>query len=143
MPVPTSPVTTISPFPRQINNLCDNALLAGFAAGEPYVTRALVEEVADTFDMLPRAASSGVPDAAEREPAAPVFSERGRAELRAAGGGQQAGGAAQSRAGNGSSQHTAVSSQPAEDDGREAQASPVDVSDIGAAFRRWDAMGER
>src|SRR5918993_324954 len=55
-------------IPRQINNLCDNALLAGFAAGEPYVTRALVEEVADTFDMLPRPSSSGLPDAAEREP---------------------------------------------------------------------------
>src|ERR687896_982473 len=28
-------------IPRQINNVCDNALLAGFAAGESHVTRAL------------------------------------------------------------------------------------------------------
>ncbi|HLL75473.1 MAG TPA: AAA family ATPase [Pyrinomonadaceae bacterium] len=132
-------------IPRQINNLCDNALLAGFAAGEPHVTRALVEEVADTFDMLPRAEASGLPDAAEREPAARIFSERGRAELRAAGGVQAArpGGAAEARAGNGSPQHANGSSQPDEDDGREARPAPLDVSDIGAAFRRWDAMGER
>ena len=133
-------------IPRQINNLCDNALLAGFAAGEPFVTRALVEEVADTFDMLPRAERSGLPDAEEPGGAAHLFSERGRAELRAAGGGQstQPGGATESRTGNGSSQHTNGSSRPEEDDGREAQSSaPVDVSDIGAAFRRWDAMGDR
>jgi general secretion pathway protein A len=139
-------------IPRQINNLCDNALLAGFAAGEPLVTRALVEEVADTFDMLPRAATSGLPDAVEREGAARIFNERGRAELRAAGTGQpaQPGRAAESRTQNGSSQHADGSSQhkngssqPAEDDGRKAQPAPVDVSDVGAAFRRWDAMGER
>ena len=139
-------------IPRQINNLCDNSLLAGFAAGESHVSRALVEEVADTFDMLPRADASGLPDAAERGPAARIFNERGRAELRAAGAGGPArpGAASGSRTGNGSSQHINGSSQhadgsaqPAEDDGREAQPAPLDVSDIGAAFRRWDAMGER
>ena len=127
-------------IPRQINNLCDNALLAGFAAGEPYITRALVEEVADTFDMLPRAERSGLPDAEEREPAARIFNERGRAELRAAGGGQSAqpGGATAARSGNGSS-------QPGSEENRheEAQTATLDVSDIGAAFRRWDAMGDR
>ena len=41
-------------IPRQINNLCDNALLAGFAAGETHISRDLVEEVAVTFDLLPR-----------------------------------------------------------------------------------------
>src|SRR5919107_2951125 len=39
-------------IPRQINNLCDNALLAGYSAGEPTITRAVIEEVAETFDML-------------------------------------------------------------------------------------------
>ena len=134
-------------IPRQINNLCDNALLAGFAAGEPHITRALVEEVADTFDMLPRTASSGVPEAAEREPAARIFGERGRAELRAIGGGQStlAPAAADASAGNGSSgPHANGSLRPAGDDGgKEARPAPLDVSDIGAAFRRWDAMGER
>ncbi|MGB7925854.1 MAG: AAA family ATPase, partial [Pyrinomonadaceae bacterium] len=41
-------------IPRQINNLCDNALLTGYAAGEPVIGRAIIEEVAETFDMLPR-----------------------------------------------------------------------------------------
>ncbi|HEY9285980.1 MAG TPA: hypothetical protein VIP46_21195, partial [Pyrinomonadaceae bacterium] len=57
----------------------------------------------------------------------------------------QAGVAAEPRARNGSSpQHANGSLQPADTDGREeAQPAPLDVSDIGAAFRRWDAMGER
>ena len=41
-------------IPRNINNLCDNALLAGYAAGETTIGRPIIEEVADTFDMLPR-----------------------------------------------------------------------------------------
>ena len=47
-------------IPRNINNLCDNALLAGYAAGENVVSRAIIEEVAETFDMLPRS-GSGMP----------------------------------------------------------------------------------
>src|SRR5215207_4537099 len=81
-------------IPRQINNLCDNAMLSGYAAGEPRVTRQIVEEVADTFDMLPRAAA-GRPGAAEpEETPARIFNERGRAELWAAGGGRETGSAA-------------------------------------------------
>ena len=41
-------------IPRNINNLCDNALLTGFAAGDQIISRAIIEEVAETFDMLPR-----------------------------------------------------------------------------------------
>jgi general secretion pathway protein A len=41
-------------IPRQINNICDNALLAGYAAGEQIVSRAIIEEVADNLDLLPR-----------------------------------------------------------------------------------------
>ncbi|MGH9900467.1 MAG: ExeA family protein, partial [Pyrinomonadaceae bacterium] len=37
-------------IPRQINNLCDNALLAGYAAGAETVGRAIIEEVAESFD---------------------------------------------------------------------------------------------
>ncbi len=40
--------------PRLINNLCDNALLTAYAAGDPVVSRAVVEEVADNLDLLPR-----------------------------------------------------------------------------------------
>lgn len=40
-------------IPRLINNLCDNALIAAFAANEKTVTREMVEEVAANLDLLP------------------------------------------------------------------------------------------
>src|SRR5260221_7648170 len=42
-------------IPRNINNLCDNALLSGYAASDATIGRNIIEDVADTFDMLPRA----------------------------------------------------------------------------------------
>jgi general secretion pathway protein A len=71
-------------IPRNINNLCDNALLAGYAAGELNVGRAIVEEVAETFDMLPRL-DRGLQTGEENELPARIFSAAGRAELWAAG----------------------------------------------------------
>jgi len=71
-------------IPRNINNLCDNALLAGYAAGELTVGRAIVEEVAETFDMLPRL-DRGLQTGEENELPARMFSAAGRAELWAAG----------------------------------------------------------
>src|SRR5262245_42692483 len=71
-------------IPRNVNNLCDNALLAGYAAGEPIIDRPIIEEVAETFDMLPRA-NSGMPVGEEREAPAPIFSAANRAELWSAG----------------------------------------------------------
>ncbi len=41
-------------IPRQINNLCDNALLNAYSNGDQVVSRAIVEEVADNLDLLPR-----------------------------------------------------------------------------------------
>lgn len=41
-------------IPRQINNLCDNSLLTAYAAGDTIIGRAVVEEVADNLDLLPR-----------------------------------------------------------------------------------------
>ncbi len=41
-------------IPRQINNLCDNSMLSGYAAGEQIIGRQIVEEVADNLDLLPR-----------------------------------------------------------------------------------------
>ena len=70
-------------IPRNINNLCDNAMLAGYAAGETTIGRSTIEEVAETFDMLPR--SSGIQTGEEREAPARIFSSSGRAELWAAG----------------------------------------------------------
>jgi general secretion pathway protein A len=70
--------------PRNINNLCDNALLAGYAAGESIISRAIVEEVAETFDMLPRS-NSGMPTAEERAEPVSTLTSAGRAELWSAG----------------------------------------------------------
>lgn len=74
-------------IPRNINNLCDNALLNGFAAGEPIISRAAVQEVAETFDVLPR-----VQNLEEREAPARIFHAAGRAELWAAGNAEARGG---------------------------------------------------
>jgi general secretion pathway protein A len=41
-------------IPRLINNLCDNAMLTAYAAGEQIIGRQVVEEVADNLDLLPR-----------------------------------------------------------------------------------------
>src|SRR6266516_4932231 len=69
-------------IPRNINNLCDNALLAGFAAGQPTISRSIIEEVAQTFDLLPRDRKSPI---AEETDAARIFNAAERAELWAAG----------------------------------------------------------
>lgn len=66
-------------IPRNINNLCDNALLAGYAAGDVTIGRSIIEDVADTFDMLPRA--QRMPSGEERAEPARIFSQAGRAEL--------------------------------------------------------------
>src|ERR687885_855162 len=71
-------------IPRQINNICDNALLAGFAAGAETVGREIVEEVAETFDLLPNA-QRGRQAGEERAASARVFTPAGRTELWAAG----------------------------------------------------------
>jgi general secretion pathway protein A len=73
-------------IPRNINNLCDNALLAGYAAGELSIGRSIIEEVAESFDMLPRP-DRGMQAGEEKELAARIFSAAGRAELWAAGNG--------------------------------------------------------
>ena len=68
-------------IPRNINNLCDNALLAGYAAGDVTIGRPVIEDVADTFDMLPRADRGRGQKGEEREAPAKIFSSAGRAEL--------------------------------------------------------------
>jgi general secretion pathway protein A len=71
-------------IPRNINNLCDNAMLAGYAAGETTIGRSIIEDIAETFDMLPRS-DRGLQKGEEREAPARIFSSAGRAELWAAG----------------------------------------------------------
>jgi len=77
-------------IPRNINNLCDNALLASYAAGESIIGHKVIEEVADTFDMLP-SADRGMQPGEEREAPARIFSAAGRSELWAAGSSQSEG----------------------------------------------------
>jgi len=71
-------------IPRNINNLCDNALLAGYAAGERTISRSIIEEIAESFDMLPNI-GGGMQPGEEREAPARIFTAAGRAELWAAG----------------------------------------------------------
>ena len=73
-------------IPRNINNLCDNALLSGYAAGDSTIGRNIIEDVADTFDMLPRS-DRGMQAGQESAGPARIFSSAGRAELWAAGSG--------------------------------------------------------
>jgi len=73
-------------IPRNINNLCDNALLAGYAAGDSTIRRSIIEEVAESFDMLPRT-ERRMQSGEVREVPARIFSDASRAELWAAGNG--------------------------------------------------------
>jgi general secretion pathway protein A len=40
-------------IPRVVNNVCDNALLYGYAAGVEVINRDIIEEVIDTLDLTP------------------------------------------------------------------------------------------
>jgi general secretion pathway protein A len=73
-------------IPRNINNLCDNALLAGYAMGDLNISRAIIEEVAESLDMLPRA-ERRAPTAEPTALPARIFSDVSRAELWATGNG--------------------------------------------------------
>ena len=73
-------------IPRNINNLCDNALLAGYAAGDSTIRRSIIAEVAESFDMLPRT-ERRMQSGEAREVPARIFSDASRAELWAAGNG--------------------------------------------------------
>jgi hypothetical protein len=73
-------------IPRNINNLCDNSLLAGFSAEAQTIYRDIVEEVANAFDMLPHT-DAGTPldgNLASRETPTTLLTHAGREELLAA-----------------------------------------------------------
>ena len=76
-------------IPRNINNICDNALLAGYAAGAPTIDQAIIEEVAENLDMLPRL-EKGMQSGLENELNAKIFNSAGRAELWSVGNGNGA-----------------------------------------------------
>jgi general secretion pathway protein A len=127
-------------IPRQINNLCDNALLTGYASELHTIPRAVIEEVADTFDMLPDARNSRL-SIEEQESPARIFNAQGRAELWSAGSTQAT---VVDDAIQGSSTEHSSAHDEREEELEETPAPPSpDVNDIGAAFRRWDVMGDR
>lgn len=69
-------------IPRQINNLCDNAMIAGYAAGEQIIGRAVIEEVADNLDLLPRKESLMANEKAVENVAPPqILTAEAREEL--------------------------------------------------------------
>ena len=135
-------------IPRQINNLCDNAMLAGFAAGAETVSRSIIEEVADTFDLLP-SAHRGRQLGEEREAASRIFTASGRAELWAAGAGSaddtgrpqtSVAGAAQAR--HEEEMEREFSAHESAADGTDAAAATTpDGEDLSRAFSRWDKTG--
>lgn len=69
-------------IPRQINNLCDNAMLAAYAAGEQIIGRQTIEEVADNLDLLPpKDALMQSEKAVEKVASARVLTAEARQEL--------------------------------------------------------------
>ena len=69
-------------IPRQINNLCDNALITAYAAGEQIIGRQIIEEVADNLDLLPRnEALASQEKAPENINSTKVLTAAGREEL--------------------------------------------------------------
>jgi general secretion pathway protein A len=69
-------------IPRQINNLCDNAMLAAYAAGEQIIGRQIIEEVAENLDLLPSQDALPANDtAAENVASRRVLTNEAREEL--------------------------------------------------------------
>jgi general secretion pathway protein A len=127
-------------IPRQINNLCDNSLLTGYAEGQSVISRAIIEEVAETFDMLPRA-DRGRQMGEEREAPARIFTAAGRAELWASGAGEPAQTAAPERPQSSFEDSSSLTGHGLEErDNEKAQAPERD--ELGAAFRRSGLSGE-
>lgn len=133
-------------IPRQINNVCDNAMLSGFAAGAQTIGRDIVEEVADTFDLLP-SAQRGRQTGDEREGAARILNAAGRSELWAAGAGlsdeqrrPQAGvtGASQAREEQAMERELEGAADAA---GAAGEATPG-TDELDRAFLRWDGKGD-
>lgn len=130
-------------IPRNINNLCDNALLVGYAAGAETIGRAIIEEVAETFDMLPR--SDNVRQAAEEQEApARIFTAAGRAELWAAGTGTEPAREVFREPVREAAAPVVEKASPLamrEDDEETKKTATPDAEELGAAFRRSGLLG--
>lgn len=67
-------------IPRQINNICDNAMIAAYATDASTIGREIIAEIAENLDMLPSPAPIAADGAADQG-SARVLSPVGRAEL--------------------------------------------------------------
>jgi general secretion pathway protein A len=123
-------------IPRQINNLCDNSMLAGFAAGAGVIGRDIVEDVAETFDLLPNA-QRGRQSGEERASAAKVFTPAGRSELWAASAGLSDEGQRQQAGVAGAAQASHEQEVERELESAGGDVAP-DAEELGRAFRSWD-----
>ncbi len=68
-------------IPRQINNICDNAMLAAYSAGEQVIGRQIIESVAANLDMLPRNDSLATSEKVLETPDSRVMRPETRDEL--------------------------------------------------------------
>jgi general secretion pathway protein A len=126
-------------IPRQINNICDNSLLAGFAAGARHVGRDIVKEVAETFDLLPNA-QRGRQSGEERAASARVFTAAGRSELWAAE--ASSSGAPESQQKSAVGRAAQVSHEREVEQELGGAAAAPDRDEVGRAFRSWDSKGD-
>jgi general secretion pathway protein A len=60
-------------IPRNINNICDNAMLAAYSNGDTMIGRQVIEEVANNLDMLPRNEALHAAEAALDDPSGHVM----------------------------------------------------------------------
>jgi hypothetical protein len=68
-------------IPRNINNLCDNAMIAAYSEGVQMIGRKIIEEVADNLDMLPRKDLLAVAEAKLDIPASRVLNQQAEEEV--------------------------------------------------------------
>ncbi len=140
-------------IPRNINNLCDNALLNGFASSATVISRVMIEEVAATFDMLPRRTNE-TPQV-QNDPSR-IFNSAARAELWAAGNGESGTGvtpvnhAPDARATNGNGNGHAQDARAAQDSfslvspapepeikySYSRRTDPISIDQLGSAYSR-------
>jgi general secretion pathway protein A len=68
-------------IPRQINNICDNAMLAAYSAGELAIGREIIEAVAENLDLLPDNEALTNATAFVQPPTTPVIRPAGQEDL--------------------------------------------------------------
>jgi hypothetical protein len=106
------------------------------------VGRDIIEEVAETFDLLPNA-QRGRQSGDERAGAARIFTAAGRSELWAAGASAAAEGARarQQKPGVGRAAQVSHEQEVERELEGEGVAAP-DTEEVGRAFRSWDSKGD-